>query len=361
MLVFLTLVACEPEPAVLENVTVEELGSFTTSAEGVVDVPWTAPDDVVSTQVFCGPYGYDVLATADRIGAPSGEIYNNVSGEDGYATAMRVGTADDLLPVLVPVSPKIPAEPGEYTLGMYVAAEQPVSVKCSAINRTGQVADANTINIDIVFVGVDGISPGFNATSGEGDDIVQGILADLGDLWGDLGYSVGTVRYSDFDGDVDTYTTIEGEKEFGDLLRNAENGGQITFFFVQDIAMDDGASILGLAGGPPGVASVGGTSKSGVVVSVANAAAAPEQVSLIMAHEGGHFVGLFHPTEKDGARFDPLDDTPECATNGVDAATADCGGKGTDNVMWWAAKTGTSTAFSDDQAWVAARNPLAIP
>lgn len=360
MLMLLTFVACEPEPAVLENVTVEELGSFTTDADGLVDVPWTAPDDVVSTQVFCGPYGYgDNLATADRIDSPSGEIFNYA---DEYGTAQRVGTHTDLLPILVPVSPKLPAEAGTYTLGMYMAVEPlPATVNCTAINRTGEVADANTINIDLVFVGADAASPGFNATSGEGDDVLQGILTELGGLWGDLGYTVGTVRYTDFDGDVDTYTTIEGEEEFGSLLRTAENGGQITFFFVQDIDLGDGASILGLAGGPPGVASVGGTSKSGVVVNVANVASAPEQISLIMAHEGGHFVGLFHPTEKDGARFDPLDDTPECPADDGEAATADCDGNGTDNVMWWAAKTGTSTKFSDDQAWVAARNPLAIP
>lgn len=358
MWMLLSLVACEPEPAVLENVTVEELGSFTTDADGLVDVPWTAPEDVVSTEVFCGPYGYgDNLATADRVVAPSGEIYNYA---DEYATAMRVGTLSDLLPVLVPVSPKIPAEAGEYTLGLYMAVDPlPATVKCSAINRTGEVADKNTINIDLVFVGVDGVSPGFNATSGEGDDVLQGVLADLGDLWSDLGYTIGTVRYTDFDGDVDTYTTVEGEEEVGGLLRTAESGGQITFFFVQDIDLGDGASILGLAGGPPGVAGVGGTSKSGVIINVANVTAAPDEVSLIMAHEGGHFVGLFHPTEKTDQRYDPLDDTPECAAAG--AATADCAGQGTDNVMWWAAKTGTSTKFSDDQAWVAARNPLAIP
>ena len=354
------LLGCEPEAAVLENVTVEELGSFTTDADGLVDVPWTAPEEVVSTQVFCGPYGYgDNLATADRIDAPSGEIFNYA---DEYGTAQRVGTHSDMLPVLVPVSPKLPAEVGTYTLGMYMAVESlPATVNCSAINRTGEVADANTINIDLVFVGVDGIADGFNATSGEGSDVLQGVLAGLGDLWGGLGYTVGTVRYMDFDGTVEDYTTIEGEEEFGDLLRTAENGGQVTFFFVQDIDLGDGASILGLAGGPPGIASVGGTSKSGVVVNVANVAAAPEQISLIMAHEGGHFVGLFHPTEKDGERFDPLDDTAECPADDGEAATDDCDGKGTDNVMWWSAKTGTSIEFTGDQAWVAARNPLAIP
>ena len=43
------------------------------------------------------------------------------------------------------------------------------------------------------------------------------------------------------------------------------------------------------------------------------------------------------------------------------ANTADCAGLGAENVMWWAAEVGTSTAFSGDQSWVAGHNPLAVP
>ncbi len=346
-----------------ENVSVEELGSFTTDTGGEVDIPWTTPSGVVSSEVYCGPYGYgDNLATAAKITAPSGsEIYN---WENPYGTAMRVGTLDDMLPVLLSVSPDLPVEEGDYTLRLLMAVSKlPATVNCSVVTRVGDVAGSNTIDLDIVFVGVDGIVPGMTAAAAESDDTVAGILDALGGLWDGLGVELGTVRYFDFGGDVDKYTVVDGEEEFGNLLREADSGIHLTFFMVQDIDLGDGASILGLSGGPPGVATVGGTSKSGVVINVANAASNPDEVALIMAHEGGHFVGLFHPTEKAGDGHDPLGDTPECADGNSDGtvSTSECSGKGAENVMWWAAKTGTSTDFTDDQTWVVSRNAVVLP
>lgn len=358
------LTACPEETGKdAENVSVEELGSFVTDTGGEVDVPWTTPAGVVSSEVFCGPYGYgDNLATAAKITAPGGSVIYN--WEDPYGTALRVGTLDDMLPVLVSVSPDLPVEEGEYTLRLLMAVNNlPATVNCSVVNRVGDVSGSNTVDLDIVFVGVSDIVPGMTASAAESDDTVASILDGLGSLWGDLGLEVGTVRYFDFDGDVDKYTVVDGEEEFGNLLREAGSGVHLTFFMVQDIDLGDGASILGLSGGPPGVATVGGTSKSGVVINVANAASNPDEVALIMAHEGGHFVGLFHPTEKAGDGHDPLGDTPECPDGNSDGtvSTSECTGKGAENVMWWAAKTGTSVEFSADQAWVVGRNAVVLP
>ncbi len=358
------LTACpEDEAKDADNVSVEDLGSFTTDTGGEVDVPWTTPDGVVSTEVFCGPYGYgDNLATAAKITSPGGSVIYN--WEDPYVTAMRVGTLDDMLPVLVSVSPDLAVEEGEYTMRLLMAVSNlPASVSCSVVNRIGDVADNNTVDVHVVFVGVDGIVAGMTAAGAESDDTMKSIVASLGDLWSDLGLELGEVSYEDFSGDVDTYTTVDGDEEFGNLLREASDGVHLTFFMVQDIEFGDGASILGLSGGPPGVATVGGTSKSGVVINVANAASNPDEVALIMAHEGGHFMGLFHPTEKSGEGHDPLGDTPECPDGNSDGtvSTSECSGKGAENVMWWAAKTGTSAEFSGDQAWVVARNPVVLP
>lgn len=112
--------------------------------------------------------------------------------------------------------------------------------------------------------------------------------------------------------------------------------------------------VLFLAGCPEPVA---GTSKSGVVVNVANLVASPEEVALTMAHEGGHFLGLFHPTESDGSGVDPLADTDGDSV----LTTAECTGSGTDNVMWVTPEVGTAIHFSADQAWVVARNLIVRP
>jgi hypothetical protein len=134
---------------------------------------------------------------------------------------------------------------------------------------------------------------------------------------------------------------------------------------VQEIANNSqgGATILGLSAGPPGAAALHGTSKSGVVVSALDYDAAPSDVAKIMAHEGAHFLGLYHTTEKGGDLFDPLSDTPECPisndSNGNGTMNSDeCGGAGAENVMWWTLTEGTAT-MSTDQGWVVRRNPVA--
>ena len=346
-----------------ENLSYSDLGEFTTDADGAVAVPWEVSEDAVSTLVGCGPYGYDTLATADDVKDPDGNpVFDDDAPFDG---AMRVSTLDDFLPVLVPVSPDLDVSGGTWTLDMLVDAEAlPTTVSCGAVTRVGDVSEDNTVNVEIVFVGVDEIDSGLTATAAEESETVQGVIASLGDLWSGLGVSVGTVTYEDFSGDTASFTTIEGDEEFGNLLRTATNDAAITFFFVQDIEFGDGASVLGLSGGPPGMATHSGTSKSGVVVNVADIASSPDEVSLIMAHEGGHFMGLFHTTEQDLSGSDPLGDTPECSNDSDGSGTlssAECEGDGAENVMWPTAQTGTATTFSSDQAWVVARNPVTIP
>src|SRR5438309_445465 len=46
------------------------------------------------------------------------------------------------------------------------------------------------------------------------------------------------------------------------------------------------------------------------------------------AHEIGHYLGLYHTSERDGSEHDPIDDTPECAAG--DSACPDAA-----NVMFW--------------------------
>ena len=358
----LFLAGCPESVAGNETLTFIDLGAFTTDAEGRVAVPWEAPDGIVSTEVFCGPYGYDTLATADDvIDRDETIVYDSDAPSEG---GLRVGFQDDVLPVLIPVSPVLEAAPGVWTLGLRVAADAlPTTVHCGVLNRIGKIEAANSVDIHVVFVGVEAISDAMNAKSAGGDVSLQAALSGLNELWADLDLSIGSVRYTDFSGDVDTYANLEGGEEFGDLLRTASDDAELTFFLVAGFDLGDGGSRLGRAGGPPGLAGHGGTSKSGVVVNVANLVASPEEVALTMAHEGGHFLGLFHPTESDGSGVDPLADTPECADTDGDSVltTAECTGSGTDNVMWVTPEVGTAIHFSADQAWVVARNPIVRP
>src|SRR5205085_8772901 len=85
-----------------------------------------------------------------------------------------------------------------------------------------------------------------------------------------------------------------------------------------------GLNVVGIDGTIPGPSSVGGTVNSGASVNGSNLGfgtctsqldihnCGPDEVAYIVAHEGGHFMGLYHTTEQTGDAFDPLSDTPTC-------------------------------------------------
>lgn len=361
VVVALIATACDKDDPVKgeEGLKREELGSFVTDTGGSVAVPFEVPAESVSTLVYCGPYGWDALATAEYINDPTGAgIY---SFEDETATPMRVGTHADLLPTLLPVSPDLDISAGGYTLGLYVQADAyPVTVACDAVHRVQEVGDAATVDVHVVFVGADQVVPGL--TAAEGETTLQPVLDAVAELWSTAGVEIGEVTFEDFSGDVERFASVDGDQEFGELLRTVGTPGErkVTFFFVQAITSEDGATVLGLAGGPPGTAAVGGTSKSGVVVGAADAVEDPDLTARIVAHEGAHFVGLFHTTEKDGSKSDPISDTPECdisadADQSGKLEADECGGKGAENLMWWSASS-DSRELSADQGWVFRRS-----
>ena len=71
------------------------------------------------------------------------------------------------------------------------------------------------------------------------------------------------------------------------------------------------------------------------------------------AHEIGHYLGLYHTSERDGSEHDPVGDTPECADGEV--ACADAG-----NVMFWTGGGGRNK-LTAGQGAVMRRHPLVSP
>ena len=82
----------------------------------------------------------------------------------------------------------------------------------------------------------------------------------------------------------------------------------------------DSPDILGFAGNVPGSVRSGG--RSAIAVSwLANAGTDgvfnEEEIRLFsetLAHEAGHYLGLYHPVEIDFSQWDALSDTEECSS-----------------------------------------------
>jgi hypothetical protein len=120
------------------------------------------------------------------------------------------------------------------------------------------------------------------------------------------------------------------------LLKLANPGNTLNIFFVSTFVESGQGGTIGIDGTIPGPASIGGTVASGAAVAASdlrqasgtaacsgdfNLACGADKTAYIIAHEAGHFLGLYHTTEAEGTLFDPLDDTLTCVCSVCKSAT----------------------------------------
>jgi hypothetical protein len=183
-------------------------------------------------------------------------------------------------------------------------------------------------------------------------------------IYAGRGVTRGTIHYYDVTGTAfRNIDTTEGPtSELSQLF--AQSAGRteqaINLFLVDSFSgMRDGFTLLGVAGGIPGPPGVHGTGHSGVVVSFPSAAAgSASNVGQTIAHELGHFLGLYHNSESVRACAAGTGPTAtlSCAPFGGGDVLADTSPTDTANLMYWAAMGGTS--LSNGQGYVMLRSAI---
>jgi hypothetical protein len=184
--------------------------------------------------------------------------------------------------------------------------------------------------------------------------------------------------------------------DFRQMFTLASGGRSMALFFVDDLVATGeppGDTIVGKDGAIPGVASYNGTIAGGSVVLASDLFAnanctsvyeptvcGSDTVATISAHETGHFLGMFHPTEATGDAFDPISDTASCVcalcetdpsslancSDGGQATVVDnavCSGAtqlcgGSNLLMFWILTTDMRGDISPQEAAVMRANPL---
>jgi hypothetical protein len=239
--------------------------------------------------------------------------------------------------------------------------------------RPGPLPSTGTIDLGIYLV-----SSRFQAATAVADPGLGRLVSSIGSVLGEAGFCLGQVTYLDVPAWAKTrYAAGVDANQTGpcsnlsQLFTLSEPDNSLHLFLVDDILQggQSGFKTVGIDGSIPGPSTVGGTIMSGAVVSVADVGhesvagacsgavdisrCGADSVALVAAHEAGHWLGLYHTTEKGGAVFDPVADTGTCectrcapAVNRSACGTAnalvtstDCsagaGCAGGDNLMFW--------------------------
>ncbi len=199
----------------------------------------------------------------------------------------------------------------------------------SVLVKRGAPASSATLDIAFYLVGAQGLTAANAASSSH----VQRMLTTLAALYAQAGLCLGTVTFYDVPAWAQArYATgISADKlgpcdDLSQMFTLARAGNTLNYFLVEQISSTSaGGSVVGLDGTIPGPSTLGGTIHSGAAVSAADLNAGScsggidlqhcgaDLVAYIAAHEGGHWMGLYHTTEATGDFYDPLSDTSTCS------------------------------------------------
>ena len=327
--------------------------------EHLDDTTWPVPD----AQSRCRP---PLCAQRLMSGASDASVLFDVAKlpQDGPINPVAVGDYVNPLSVLLPNGPRLQPENAGYTLE--VEAKHAGDLRITRVTRSKR---GQRLDLNCYYVGAQDLS----AAQELGSSRLREALDEVDSIFMAADIFIGDVRQVDVYGALlergsplpaaevsrgfarlrSQYQVLPQLPELFKLSAGAANPA-LDVFFVADIEAS-GGDVGGIAGGTPVPWGMHGSPGSGVVIAADMflAAADPVKLGRTLAHEIGHALGLFHPTEIDGDVFDPLPDTASCAlqhdVNGDGLLDArECDGFGADNLMF-PTSDATGTQLTPDQ------------
>ncbi len=259
--------------------------------------------------------------------------------------------------ILAPNNPDSKVEPGEHQFRVHalampaigfqfdepdVGTSESVRVTVHAEIVDDEIPDTGTINLNLFFTG----SNDWTASSAASDSEFQAMLDEVDDVYDQVGINLGDISYHDVSSDYAVLEDImSGSGDMAQMMRESSRGDHVgpSVFFVSelnafggifgkdDIAGDNlqaGGGVLGISAGIPGPMIIDGSPASGVAVAVDSSMAdGSPGLTHVVAHELGHYLGLFHTSEQMAfgptPEHDPLPDTAEDDTSLLMHATGD--------------------------------------
>jgi hypothetical protein len=353
-----------------DDTRLQEVGFIQANSRGLLpEISLDIPEGVYSVTMLV--YGHpQTTLVLDKLYAPNGATWADPDDANWFFDdAVRVIPSDSNAAILIPNTPDVDFIPGHYRVRLTASIQQtkhemrPLYV--TLLVRYAIASRAHGI-LDLVlhFTGAQGIT----AATAPDHPALQQALQTMKDIYGQANITIGQIEYVDVnDPTLQTILLTGAEcglsEDFNDLIRHSSDGqktGLHLLFIDRFECLGDNntaKTLVGMSSGSPGIPLVSGIENSGVVVSLAYLNKSYQETAQMMAHESGHFLGLFHTKESKatthildlpmGELYDTITDTPN------DPASA------RNNLMFWVLTT--STTLTPGQAYVLRRNPLVHP
>ena len=349
------------DPGSVERV---ELGTLKTGADGLSgELAFDLPSDVTALTISLqGPGGVWLqIAGLQRESAVAlvPPAWLGISPQPSVCLAPcanRVLAQVQHAAFLFPDTSLVELIPGKQRLRIYAYRRDGTTTTPAAAEVTvvawmvrGPLGVRRSLPLNLILTGAAGLTPDTAPAHPE----FQAALAELRKRLALAGLEVAPIRMFAGDPKSGFVLTRSGPDNDLDALFASATGlpEGLNLFVVETIYASSGNGgppgldlLLGLSGGIPGVHAAPGSPRAGIAV--AADVDDPLRFGRTMAHEIGHYLGLFHTTEaKDGegdAVADPLPDTPAPDPS---------------NLMHWTVGNAT-VALRHEQIQVLLRSPL---